>query len=84
MFAISLDLLDYRDMVTIIRDVIQDMIDRKMTLEQVREPLTLPRATTFGTAPLQALGPRICLSKRFIRALALNTFRNSSRLGEIE
>ncbi|MDP9115618.1 MAG: MBL fold metallo-hydrolase [Acidobacteriota bacterium] len=30
------DLLDYRDMVTIIRDVIQDMIDRKMTLEQVR------------------------------------------------
>jgi glyoxylase-like metal-dependent hydrolase (beta-lactamase superfamily II) len=29
------DLLDYRDMVTIIRDVIQDMINRKMTLEQI-------------------------------------------------
>jgi cyclase len=30
------DLLDYRDMVTIIRDVIQDMINRKMTLEQIK------------------------------------------------
>jgi cyclase len=30
------DLLDYRDMITIIRDVIQDMINRKMTLEQIK------------------------------------------------
>jgi cyclase len=32
----SHDLLEYRDMVTIVRDVIQDMIDRGMTLEQVK------------------------------------------------
>jgi glyoxylase-like metal-dependent hydrolase (beta-lactamase superfamily II) len=31
------DLLEYRDMVTIVRDVIQDMIKRGMTLEQVKE-----------------------------------------------
>ncbi len=30
------DLLEYRDMVTIVRDVIQDMISRRMTLEQVK------------------------------------------------
>ena len=30
------DLLEYRDMVTIVRDVIQDMINRGMTLEQVK------------------------------------------------
>lgn len=30
------DLVEYRDMVTIIRDVIQDMIKRGMTLEQVK------------------------------------------------
>ena len=30
------DLLDYRDMVTIVKDVIQDMIKRGMTLEQVK------------------------------------------------
>ena len=30
------DLLEYRDMVTIVRDVIQDMVDRGMTLEQVK------------------------------------------------
>jgi cyclase len=32
----SHDLLEYRDMVTIVRDVIQDMIKRGMTLEQVK------------------------------------------------
>lgn len=32
----QLDLVEYRDMVTIIRDVIQDMIKQGMTLEQVR------------------------------------------------
>ncbi len=31
------DVVEYRDMVTIIRDVIQDMINRKMTLAQVLE-----------------------------------------------
>jgi len=32
----SHDLLEYRDMVTIVRDVIQDMMNRGMTLEQVK------------------------------------------------
>ncbi len=32
----SHDLLEYRDMVTIVRDVIQDMINRGMTLDQVK------------------------------------------------
>ena len=31
------DLVEYRDMVTIIRDVIQDMIKRGMTLEQIKD-----------------------------------------------
>jgi glyoxylase-like metal-dependent hydrolase (beta-lactamase superfamily II) len=31
------DLVEYRDMVTIIRDVIQDMVKRGMTLEQVKD-----------------------------------------------
>ena len=30
------DLVEYRDMVTIIRNIIQDMIDKGMTLEQVK------------------------------------------------
>jgi hypothetical protein len=30
------DLMRYRDMVTIIRDIVQDMINRKMTLEQIK------------------------------------------------
>ena len=30
------DVVEYRDMVTIIRDVIQDMIHKKMTLEQIK------------------------------------------------
>ena len=30
------DVVEYRDMATIVRDRIQSMIDRKMTLEQVR------------------------------------------------
>jgi len=33
----SHDLLEYRDMVTIVRDVIQDMVNRGMTLEQVKQ-----------------------------------------------
>lgn len=30
------DVVDYRDMVTIVRDRVQDMIDRKMTIEQIK------------------------------------------------
>jgi len=30
------DLVEYRDMVTIIRDRVQDMVNRKMTLDQVK------------------------------------------------
>jgi hypothetical protein len=32
----QLDVLNYRDMVVIIRDTIQYMIDQKMTLEQIK------------------------------------------------
>ena len=33
----QLDVVDYRDMVVIVRDVIQDMINRGMTLAQIKE-----------------------------------------------
>jgi cyclase len=32
----EMDVVEYRDMVTIVRDRVQDMIDRKLTLEQVK------------------------------------------------
>jgi len=32
----QLDVVNYRDMIVIIRDTIQDMIDQKMTLEQIK------------------------------------------------
>ena len=31
-----MDVVEYRDMVTIVRDRVQDMIDRKMTLAQMQ------------------------------------------------
>ena len=46
------DLVEYRDMVTIIRDRVQDMIDRKMTLEQVKKARpTLDFDGLYGKAP---------------------------------
>ena len=46
------DLVEYRDMVTIIRDRVQDMIDRGMTLEQVKKGRpTLDFDGLYGKAP---------------------------------
>jgi hypothetical protein len=32
----EIDVVNYRDMLVIIRDIVQDMIERKMTLEQIK------------------------------------------------
>jgi glyoxylase-like metal-dependent hydrolase (beta-lactamase superfamily II) len=46
------DLVEYRDMVTILRDRIQDMVKRGMTLEQVRAARpTLDYDGLYGAAP---------------------------------
>ena len=46
------DLVEYRDMVTIIRDRIQDMVKRGMTLAQVRTANpTLEYDGLYGNAP---------------------------------
>ena len=49
------DVVEYRDMVTIIRDVVQDMVKRGMTLEQVqgcKSHQGLPTAVRDGFGPL--------------------------------
>lgn len=44
------DVVDYRDMVVVVRDVIQDMIKRGMTLEQIKaESPAKPYETQYGT-----------------------------------
>ncbi len=62
------DVVSYRDMVTIIRDIIQDMIKRGMNLEQIKaaDP-TKAYEPRYGsrTDP----GPPTCLSRRYTRAL---------------
>lgn len=46
------DLVEYRDMVTIIRDRIQDMVNRKMTLAQVQAAKpTMEYDGLYGSAP---------------------------------
>ena len=46
------DLVEYRDMVTIIRDRVQDMVERKMTLAQVKAARpTLEFDAQYGKAP---------------------------------
>jgi glyoxylase-like metal-dependent hydrolase (beta-lactamase superfamily II) len=46
------DLVEYRDMVTIIRDRVQDMVAKKMTLQQVRAARpTLDFDAQYGRAP---------------------------------
>ena len=43
------DVLDYRDMVVIVRDVIADMIKRDMTLDQIKAARpALPFETQYG------------------------------------
>ena len=46
------DVGDYRDMVTIVRDRVQDLVNKKMTLEQVKAAkLTLRLRRRVWTAP---------------------------------
>ena len=46
------DLVEYRDMVTIIRDRVQDMVERKMTLAQVKAARpTMEFDAQYGKAP---------------------------------
>ncbi len=48
----QLDVVNYRDMVVIVRDVIADMIKRGMTLDQIKEASPAkPYETEFGTQP---------------------------------
>jgi cyclase len=48
----QLDIVDYRDMVVIVRDVIQDMIKRDMTLDQIKAAHPArPYETEYGTQP---------------------------------
>jgi glyoxylase-like metal-dependent hydrolase (beta-lactamase superfamily II) len=49
----QIDVVNYRDMVVIVRDIVQDMIDRKMTLDQVKaadpaKPYTTQYGATSG------------------------------------
>lgn len=46
------DVTDYRDMVVVVRDVVQDMIKRGMTLDQIKAASPAkPYETEYGTAP---------------------------------
>lgn|SRR5262245_16186458 len=48
----QLDVVNYRDMVVIVRDVMADMIKRGMTLDQIKEASPAkPYETEFGTEP---------------------------------
>ena len=50
--AVQLDVVNYRDMVVVVRDVIADMIKRGMTLPQIKEASPAkPYETEFGTQP---------------------------------
>jgi cyclase len=48
----EIDVVNYRDMLVIIRDIVQDMIERKMTLEQIKaaDPAK-PYRPRYGAAP---------------------------------
>ena len=63
------DVAYYRDMVTIIRDRVQDMVKKEMTLDQVKaaQP-TADYDTEYGTTP--GRGRPTCSSRRSTRALA--------------
>ena len=72
------ELVEYRDMVTVIRDIIQDMIGKGMTLEQVKaaDPT---RGTAVDTAPIRGHGPPTCSSRPSTTA---SRGRRGSREGE--
>jgi hypothetical protein len=49
----QIDVVNYRDMVVIVSDIVQDMIDRKMTLDQIKaadpaQPFKARYGTTSG------------------------------------
>jgi hypothetical protein len=48
----QMEVVDYRDMVVVIRDVIADMIKRDMTLDQIKAASPAkPYETEYGTQP---------------------------------
>jgi len=48
----QLDVVNYRDMVVVVRDVIADMIKQGMTLSQIKEASPAkPYETEYGTQP---------------------------------
>ena len=48
----QLDVVNYRDMVVVVRDVVADMIKQGMTLNQIKEASPAkPYETEFGTQP---------------------------------
>jgi hypothetical protein len=50
--CVQLDVVNYRDMVVVVRDVIADMMKRGMTLGQIKEASPAkPYETEFGTQP---------------------------------
>ena len=50
--CVQLDVVNYRDMVVVIRDVVADMIKRGMTLSQIKEASPAkPYETEYGTQP---------------------------------
>lgn len=50
--CVQLDVVDYRDMVVTVRDVIADMIKRGMTLQQIQEASPAqPYESEYGTQP---------------------------------
>ncbi len=61
------DVINFREMATIIRDRVQDMIKKGMTLEQVKAA-SRRRITTRCMVRPPASGPPTSSSKRFIRA----------------
>ena len=62
----QMEVVDYRDMVVVIRDVIADMIKHDMTLDQIEAAHPAkPYETEYGT---RAGSRRTRLSKRFTKA----------------
>ncbi len=62
------DVANYRNMVAIMRDRIQDLMNKGMTLEQVKAAKpTMDYDGLYGRLP--ARGPRRCSSRRYTRSL---------------
>ena len=71
------DLVEYRDMVTIIRDRMQDMVNRGMTLAQVQAARpTMEYDGLYGSAPGWS---RRSSSKRSFAVSGLNVHRSKAK-----